>query len=64
MAELAKCPFCGGEARICTGNNQTYFYVQCTNIYICGAKQEWFDSEEEAVKAWNHRYDTEVDDGK
>ena len=55
MAELKKCPFCGGEARIyITGDNDGY-RVACKKILACGAKLEWFDKEEDAIEAWNNR---------
>ena len=62
--KLLPCPHCGGVARVHTGNSEKYFYVACTNIYTCGAKQYWFDNEEEAITAWNRRYDPEEDDRK
>ena len=52
--ELKPCPFCGSEARIDYYSSGGYM-VRCTQIFVCGAKQEWFDSDEEAIAAWNRR---------
>ena len=54
MEELKPCPFCGSEARIVT-NNAGSVRIKCTNIYKCGARQEWWGMEEDAIKAWNRR---------
>ena len=59
MDKLKPCPFCGGEAR--TGfaiNDYNRWGVECTR---CGATVEvadWcgdYDTEENAIKAWNRR---------
>lgn len=61
MAELKPCPFCGGEAK--TGYaiyDYSRWGVSCQK---CGAVVEvatWLgvpDTEQEAIKAWNRRYD-------
>jgi Lar family restriction alleviation protein len=58
---LRKCPFCGGEAK--TGyaiNDYNRWGVECNE---CGATVEvaaWRgvpDTEENAIKAWNRRYE-------
>ena len=54
MSELKRCPFCGAEARIVT-NYAGSVKIQCTNIYECSIHQEWWDSEEDAISAWNRR---------
>lgn len=54
--ELKPCPFCGGEARICSAGFEAT-YIRCANIKDCGCKFEWFDTEEEAIEAWNRRAD-------
>jgi len=53
MSELKPCPFCGGKAettRCWTGHYQ----VWCTQ---CAAVQmgSFYDSEAEAIEAWNKR---------
>lgn len=47
--ELKRCPFCGGEAEV---DGFPLRYVRCKE---CGAETGAFDSEEEAIKAWNKR---------
>lgn len=56
VGELKPCPFCGNEARIVYNHDQSCM-VQCTNVYICAARQELFDTEKEAVESWNRRAD-------
>ena len=64
MAELIPCPFCGSEAKVVT-NYQGQSSVECTNRVYCIASQMVFwDWEEDAIAAWNRRYDPEVDDGR
>lgn len=49
LAELKKCPFCGGEAEI----------IGCESAWIvckeCYAKTGIFNTKEEAIEAWNRR---------
>ena len=49
VTELKTCPFCGGEAEIL---GIQCIWVHCTS---CLAETLSFDSEEEAIKAWNRR---------
>ena len=65
--ELKPCPFCGGDAEIRhTNDNHNKPYVACK--FGCFKKPPcpvshlitWdYKTEEEAVEAWNRRYDTE-----
>lgn len=67
MSELLKCPFCGGEAKLCHGLPSTQSrepyqaFVRCKK---CGSKSKTFfqaafeskSAVDEAVKnAWNRR---------
>lgn len=53
-SELKPCPFCGGEAAVFTYNNEEYD-VKCCNPY-CLAKSSCWDTEAEAIAAWNTRH--------
>jgi Lar family restriction alleviation protein len=54
MAELKKCPFCGGEAETRKEMGGTTWRVKCTR---CSAEvgRYWFGSRKQAVIAWNYR---------
>lgn len=69
MDELKPCPFCGGKTEIVVGlyNSWTDGYaVRCCNCCLIfgahgrlGEPYEWtciYESEEEAIKAWNTRH--------
>lgn len=55
--ELKPCPFCGGDARV----DAMPVYVvagdcyQCICIGGCASSSAYYDSEEDAVAAWNRR---------
>lgn len=55
MEKLKPCPFCNGNAKI---RREKYWQpkiarnVICTN---CFANSGWFDTEDEAIEAWNRR---------
>ena len=53
--ELKPCPFCGGTANIAKGRIE--FWAYCPN---CGARTEFYETEQEAVVAWNRRNETEL----
>lgn len=60
MAELKPCPFCGGEAKIrdySTPDTDPEIDVFCTN---CGGQTFVYETEGEAIEAWNRR----AEDGK
>jgi Lar family restriction alleviation protein len=55
MAELLPCPFCGGEARI---GVEKYWYPKVSRRAICEkcySSTGWYDTEEQAINAWNTR---------
>lgn len=51
-AELKTCPFCGGEAEIIGAYNK-FYQVVCQKCE--GSIDRFFDTPEEAAKAWNRR---------
>ena len=55
---LRPCPFCGGEAEVCTDENGEY-YVSCTECFTlvgyCIDTWAEYEIEDEAIKAWNRR---------
>jgi len=55
-AKLKPCPFCGQDARVARQRNELW-YAECSN-YGCVVSNSniGFDTEEEAVEAWNRRY--------
>ena len=53
--ELKHCPFCGGKSNIAKG--QIEFWAYCPH---CGARTEFYETEQEAVAAWNRRNETEL----
>lgn len=68
---LKKCPFCGGEAEMCSGSDRygKSWYIRCKNCYSRGseyyeslnalAENEEFSAIQKAwrnaIKAWNRR---------
>ena len=65
MAELKPCPFCGGEAYIdredCYGVQDDYYMVHCEKCSLQFGFCSMFESEEEAIEAWNRRADNEAE---
>jgi len=63
MEELKNCPFCGGKAisrrrrpdHIMNGK----YFISCVE---CKNKTHYYDSEEEAIAAWNKRVEVIKDD--
>lgn len=51
MGNLRECPFCGGNAELSVHRGAVVF-VQCQQ---CDATFPMFDSEKEAIDAWNRR---------
>jgi Lar family restriction alleviation protein len=59
--ELKPCPFCGCKAEVESGkanitmSSGDVFVVKCTNIGCNAAIYFEFETEQEAISAWNHR---------
>ena len=56
MAEfvgLEPCPFCGGESTVERIGKSGYLYIACNTAYCCDFGR--FDTESEAIAAWNTR---------
>lgn len=51
--ELKPCPFCGGEARHYAPEPPDH-HIECRN---CCADMGGYETEAEAIKAWNTRYE-------
>ena len=64
MAELKPCPFCGGIGviKIDDFGGAMKFLPHCSNYgeSCWGMQENWFNSLEEAIDAWNRR----AEDGK
>ena len=52
---LKNCPFCGGTANIAKGRIE--FWAYCPH---CGAKTEFYETEQAAADSWNRRNETEL----
>lgn len=57
--ELKRCPFCGSKGEITYKEGLKTWIVECSNqfcmaSYMIGTD---FDTEEEAIEAWNRRSD-------
>lgn len=56
MEELKPCPFCNGKSEIIdTGNHypRTFYRIVCCSS--CAVQGKFYDTEEEAIEAWNRR---------
>lgn len=56
MAELKKCPFCGGEAvleELEYDDKYKEYLVYCCEC--SGMVEKWRKTKEEAIEAWNRR---------
>ena len=55
MPELKPCPFCGGEANVFGNYDDSEYHANCTNNECGCCWVNHYDTEEEAIEAWNRR---------
>ena len=58
MSELLPCPFCGGEAEILTAESMHGGYLSGIMCNDCRSRGDVYDTEAEAIEAWNTRAET------
>lgn len=51
---MKKCPFCGGSPSLMEGTK--FSKVECS---ICGSRTAYCSNAEEAINAWDNRYETD-----
>ena len=58
MTELKPCPFCGNDEIDCCyeAEEDVYEFYFC-KCKACGATAGFYQTEQEAIAAWNKRYD-------
>ena len=57
MSELLPCPFCGGEAETLTAESTHGGYLYGIMCSDCRSRGDVYDTEAEAIAAWNSRAD-------
>lgn len=60
---LKPCPLCGSMA-VLLHNYAGASRVRCVDVVRCSIHQDWWDEEEDAIAAWNRRYEPDMDDGR
>lgn len=61
MTELLPCPFCGGEAETLTAESMYGGYLFGIMCNDCRSRGDVYDTEAEAIAAWNSRAPIEYD---
>lgn len=61
MSELKPCPFCGGEAEMLTAESMNGGYLFGIMCNDCRSRGDVYDTEAEAIEAWNTRYHSEFE---
>ena len=56
--KIKRCPFCGGDGKVWIYDYDGWI-IGCEN---CGTRTEIYDTEEEAIEAWNRRVEDERSD--
>ena len=64
MSELLPCPFCGGEAEMLTAESMNGGYLFGIMCNDCRSRGDVYDTEAEAVEAWNTRAERTCHDVK
>ena len=57
MSELLPCPFCGGEAETLTAESMHGGYLYGIMCNDCRSRGDVYNTEAEAIAAWNTRVD-------
>ena len=57
MSDLLFCPFCGGEAEMLTAESMYGGYLFGIMCNDCRSRGDVYDTEAEAIAAWNSRAD-------
>ena len=57
MSELKPCPFCSSKNIVINDYHSMTVFIQCND---CGVTFPHFESEQEAIEAWNRRVDKDV----
>lgn len=60
--KLRNCPFCGGESEIFRGITYGFHYLYEPRCIKCECALGIYNTEEQAVEAWNRRVD-DYDEG-
>lgn len=60
--KLLECPFCGGEAEILTAESMHGGLIAGIMCNGCSARSDVYDTEAEAIAAWNTRYHSAFDE--
>lgn len=56
MDKLKPCPFCGGEAKVEHEYYSNFTKINyCVSCFSCFSSTFDFDTEQEAIEAWNRR---------
>lgn len=57
MFDLKPCPFCGGEAEVFRGTTYGFHYLYEPRCIKCECALGVYETEEQAIEAWNRRAD-------
>lgn len=67
MTELKPCPFCGGEAKVCSRYrkgvaNRVMYWIECKACGVAQSHHELsgYNSAAKATRAWNRRVNDDI----